>query len=128
MRTNIYMDRNGRTAYTKEEIAMALADLNSCEVGDIHGQGAVVTYFIHLDDNGNILKNLDGEEECFIRTITCDEFGLTEDEWDSLEILSFLWDHEVLECEAFADSVDDLTSNVNEWLWAKKHFGQLKED
>lgn len=128
MKTNIYMARNGHAAYTKEEIAMALADLNSYEVGDIHGQGAAVTYFIHLDDNGNILKSLDGEEECFVRTITCDEFGLTEDEWDSLEMLSFLWDHEVLECEAFADAVDDLTSNVNEWLWAKKHFGQLKED
>ena len=116
MRTNIYMDRNGRTAYTKEEIAMALADLNSCEVGDIHGQGAAVTYFIHLDDNGNILKNLDGEEECFIRTITCDEFGLTEDEWD----------HEVLECEAFADAVDDLTSEINAWL--KNRLEEKEED
>lgn len=113
---NIYMDRNGRTEYTREEIAKALADLNSCEAGDSFGQGAAVTYFIHLDDNGSILKSFDGEEECFIRTITCDEYGVAEEDWDEAWDSSFISDHESLECKAFADAVDDLTDQVNAWL------------
>lgn len=51
----ICMSRDGRKEYTVEEIAKALTSLNSVEDGDINGQGAAVTYFLHIDDEGNIL-------------------------------------------------------------------------
>ena len=113
---NIYMSRNGRTEYTRKEIAKALADLNSCECGDIHGQGAAVTYFIHVDDEGNILANMSGEEDCFIYTITCDEYGVDEEDWTETWDSSFIPEHEKLECVAFAAAVDELTDQVNAWI------------
>ena len=113
---NIYMSRNGRTEYTREEIAKALADLNSCEGGDIHGQSAAVTYFIHVDVEGNILVNMDGEENCFIYTITCDEYCINEEDWAETWDSSFIPEHENFGCKAFADAVDALTDQVNAWL------------
>lgn len=116
MKRDIYMERNGRSEYTKEDIAKALAELNSCEGGDIHGQGYAVTYFIHLDDEGNILENLEGEEICFIRTIYCEEYGVDEAEWGDIWDSTYLSNHETLDCKAFANAVRDLTDEVNSFL------------
>lgn len=55
--------------HAKEDIANALATFNSSEYGDIHGRGAAVTYFLHLDDDGNILPDLEREAVCFIATL-----------------------------------------------------------
>ena len=46
----IYTNRNGRN------------ELSSCECGDVSGQGAYITYYLHIDDNGNILDGQNGEE------------------------------------------------------------------
>ena len=113
---NIYMSRNGRTEYTREEIAKALVDLNNNEGGDIHGQGAAVTYYIHVDDEGNILGDTYGAEDYFIYTITCDEYGVDEEDWAETWNSSFIPEHENLECVAFAAAVDDLTDQVNAWI------------
>lgn len=110
------MNRDGRSEYTVEEIAKALASLDSSEGGDIHGQGAAVTYFLHIDDEGNILDGMDGEEECFISTITCDEYGIDEEDWEETWDSSYLPDHENLECEAFRNAVEYLTDQVNTWI------------
>lgn len=101
--------------YTKEDIANALATFNSSEYGDIHGRGAAVTYFLHLDDDGNILPNLDGEKVAFIATAKCSDYGVGEEEWKELWDSDFLSEHENLDCEAFADVVDSLLTQANEW-------------
>lgn len=123
---SIYMERNGRKAYTREEIAKALADLQGNEGGDVHGKGEAVTYFLHLDEDGNIIENMDGEEECFVSTIRMDDYEASEEEfkkygacedgslnwWDS----SFLADHETLGWDRFEDAVDSITEEVNAFL------------
>ncbi len=117
----IAKQREGRKEYTREEIAEVLASLNSCEP-----DGDMVTYFLHVDDDGNILANTDGEEKCFIYTISIEDYNVTESDiekygttddgefawWDS----SFLPDHESFSCEAFAEAVDQLTAEVNAYL------------
>lgn len=112
----VYMSRAGRSEYTVEEIAKALASLNSFEDGDVNGQGAAVTYFLHIDDKGNVLADKDGEEECFVKTIGCEDYGLDEKDWKDVWDSSFLPDHESLECEAFRDAAEDLTDQINSWL------------
>ena len=116
----IYTNRNGRNEYTVAEIAKALAELNSCEPGDVSGQGAYITYYLHLDDEGNILESQYGEEECFVYSIHCTDYGFSEEEWEKLG--DDLWDstfyeeHENLEFEPFADCVRELTEQANKWL------------
>ena len=117
---SIYVERNGRNEYTVAEIAKALAELNSSEPGDVFGQGAYITYYLHLDDEGNILESCDEEEECFVYSIHCIDYGFSEEEWEKLD--ADLWDstfyeeHEKLEFEPFADCVDALTNEVNNWI------------
>ena len=122
----IFTERNGRKRYTKEEVAYALASLNSSEPGDVTGNGEKVTYFLHVDDEGNILRNSNGEDECFIYTIDIDEYKISKEDvetygfdddgnfawWDS----SFLPDRENLDCKAFAECVDSLTDEVNQYI------------
>lgn len=122
----IFMKRDGRKEYTREEIAHALASLNSSEPGDISGVGEKITYFLHVDDDGNILRNQYGENECFIYTIDIEDYDITEEDietygfdddgnfawWDS----SFIPDRENLDCKPFAECVDSLTDEVNEYL------------
>ncbi len=117
----IAKQREDRKEYTREEIASVLASLNSCEP-----DGDMVTYFLHVDDDGNILDSKDGEEECFICNIPIEDYDITENDiatygtddngefawWDS----SFLPDHENLSCKAFAEAVDQLTAEVNAYL------------
>lgn len=117
---SIYVERNERNKYTVEEIAKVLHELSSCECGDVSGQGAYITYYLHLDDEGNILESCDEEEECFVYSIHCTNYGFSEEEWEKLD--DDLWDstfyeeHEKLEFEPFADCVDALTDEVNNWI------------
>ncbi len=116
----IYANRNGRKEYTVAEIAKALAELNSSEPGDVSGQGACITYYLHLDDEGNILKSFDGEEECFVYSIDFTDYGFNEEQWEDLG--DKLWDstfyerYENLEFKPFFDCVDALTDEANNWI------------
>ncbi len=123
---SIYMERNGRKEYTREEIAKALADLQSCEGGDIYGQGEAVTYFLHMDDEGNILTDKDDQDACFIYTINMDDYEASEEDLENYGVAedgSFNWwdsrflpDHETLGWDRFADAVDSLTEEANAFL------------
>ncbi len=123
----IVKQREGRKEYTREDIAEVLASFGQlCEPDIAYDGTEMVVYFLHVDDEGNILGDMDGEEECFICRIPIEDYDITESDiekygtddrgefawWDS----SFLADHENLSCEAFAEAVDQLTAEVNAYL------------
>lgn len=125
----VFIKRNGRKEYTREEIAHALVSLGSNEPENNCDEGKI-TYFLHIDDEGNIIGGTEGERYCFTYTIPIKDYNISEQDiekygfdddgnfawWDS----SFIPDRENLDCKPFAECVDGLTDEVNEWL---KHDG-----
>ncbi len=74
----------------------------------------MLVYYLHVDDEGNILGSKDGEEECFISRVGIWEYGIDEDNSD--ESFDDIYSNENLDCEAFADCVDDLTDQINRYI------------
>lgn len=99
--------------YTKEEICKVLQDLPSSDGG--YNNLREIYYYIHLDTDGNILDGCRDAEETFVRKITNEDYGLTEEEWDNMDC-EWIFDQENLSCKAFADTVEDLTDQVNDYL------------
>lgn len=125
---SIYLERNGRKEYTKEEIANVLASLPSCEVDETSvlpprkREDMVFIYYLHVDDEGNVLSDFYGEADCFTSRVGIWEYGIDEENSDDYfdeyghTDGDFIYENENLECEAFTNVVEDLTDQVNAYL------------
>lgn len=134
--SDIFLERGDRKEYTKEDIASVLIALDPTEpycAFNIYEESEerswedeAVMYSLHLDYDGNILESINGEtttltayaliRDFHVSKKDIQEYGMDEDGyfnwWDS----SFLTDHATLKCEAFADVVDQLVAQANDFL------------
>ncbi len=108
---DIFMDRNGRTEYTREDIFNVLKAQSSAEFGYYR----TLTYNIHIDDEGNILNWSICDSEQLVYELNYADYGLTEEEWDSVDC-EYFYANETWDCEAFVEAVDGLTKQVNQYL------------
>lgn len=94
--------------YTKEDIYDVLTSNQSMEVDELHQK---YVYYIHLDAEGNILDSKEGADECFTSGIGFEEYSD-----DADDEMDWYYAHENWDCKEFADVVEDLTDQVNDWL------------
>lgn len=108
---DIFMERNGRTEYTREEIFEVLKEQPSVEFGYYR----TLTYNIHVDDEGNILNWSIYNSEHLVYELNYADYGLAEEEWDSVDA-EWFYANEKWDCKAFVEAVDGLTKQVNQYL------------
>ena len=120
---DIIMKRNGRKEYTVAAIADILAS-SKYQMNAPVDEG--VEYFLHVDEDGNIVNGWHGYSECFTYLIPIEDYDISEEDietygrdddgnfawWDS----SFIPDRENLDCKAFAECVGSLTDDLNKYL------------
>lgn len=100
---------------TKEQVFSALMLPNSAEV-ETRGEETQVGYYLHVKEDGT----LDGAQKSdmdFTSGIAYWDYADTLEEFEDMEMEDLFDDtHENMSWEPFADVVEDLTNQANEWL------------
>lgn len=103
---------------TKEQVSSALMLPNSAEV-ESRGEETQVVYYLHVKEDGTIVNGtLDGAQKSdmdFTSGIAYWDYADTLEEFEDIEDL-FDGTYENMTWEPFADVVEDLTDQANDWL------------
>ena len=99
---------------TKEQVFTALVDNVSAEVEN-RGEETQVVYNLHLKEDGTIVDCCQKADADFSAWITYWDYADTLEEFEDMEDL-FDSAHENMSWEPFADVVEELTDQANEWL------------
>lgn len=99
---------------TKEQVFTALVDNVSAEVEN-RGEETQVVYNLHLKEDGTIVDCCQKADADFSAWIPYWDYADTLEEFEDMEDL-FDSAHENMSWEPFADVVEDLTDQANEWL------------
>lgn len=99
---------------TKEQVFTALVDNVSAEVEN-RGEETQVVYNLHLKEDGTIVDCCQKADADFSDWIPYWDYADTLEEFEDMEDL-FDSAHENMSWEPFADVVEDLTDQANEWL------------
>lgn len=99
MMTYICLERNGRRHYTREEVAKVIRDADPVEPALVNGisnsvDPGRVSYYLHLDEYGNILGGCWDGVEHFESTISISRFGITEEDFRKYGVNDYYEDHE----------------------------------
>lgn len=99
---------------TKEQVFTALVDNVSAEVEN-RGEETQVVYNLHLKEDGTIVDCCQKADADFSAWIPYWDYADTLEEFEDMEDL-FDSAHENMSWEPFADVVEELTDQANEWL------------
>lgn len=99
---------------TKEQVFEALVDNVSAEVEN-RGEETRVVYYLHVKEDGTIIDCYQKADADFSTWIPYWDYADTLEEFEDMEDL-FDSAHESIDWEPFADVVEDLTNQANEWL------------
>lgn len=99
---------------TKEEVFEQLVDNASAEVEGL-GEQTIVRYYLHVKEDGTIVDDYQKADATFVDDIQYWCYADTLEEFDNMEYL-FDPKYENMCWGPFADVVEDLTSDANEWL------------
>lgn len=99
---------------TKEQVFEALVDNVSAEVEN-RGEETRVVYYLHVKEDGTIIDCYQKADADFSTWIPYWDYADTLEEFEDMEDL-FDSAHESIDWEPFADVVEDLTDQANEWL------------
>lgn len=98
---------------TKEQVFEQLADNTSSELEGL-GEQTTMRYYLHVKDDGTIVNDYRNADATFVEDIpywcyadTLEEFYAIEDFYDTYENMAW---------KPFAETVEDLTNDANEWL------------
>lgn len=99
---------------TKEQVFEQLVDNASAEVEGL-GEQTIVRYYLHVKEDGTIVDAYYKADATFVEDIpywcyadTVEEFCAMEDLFDDT--------YENMAWKPFAETVEDLTNDANEWL------------
>ncbi|MBS5145911.1 MAG: hypothetical protein KHY89_10535 [Butyricicoccus pullicaecorum] len=92
---------------TLEQVLKALVDNQSVEI-----ENGYVEYYLHINENGEIVTSFRDAEISFTHKVDTDEI----DGWDEADDMDVIYNQENMETPWFADAVQDLTEQANEWI------------
>ena len=97
----------------ENEVRKALIEGQSAEFDD-----SGVTYYLHVNANGEIVHGYYDAEKSFTCSASYDDYGFTEEEWTDPDtvLTEDIYDHEVEGDPVFDRIVRDLTEQANEWI------------
>lgn len=99
---------------TKEQVFEALCDNASAEFEGL-GEQTTVRYYLHVKEDGTIVDDYQKADATFVEDIPYWCYADTVEEFENMEDL-FEPKYESMDWEPFADVVEDLTDQANEWL------------
>lgn len=99
---------------TKEQVFKALFDNTSAEVEN-RGEETQVVYYLHVKEDGTIVDCIHKSDMDFTSGIAYWDYADTLEEFEDMEDL-LDGTYEDMTWEPFADVVEDLTDQANEWL------------
>ena len=99
---------------TKEDVFNQLVDNTSAEVEGL-GEQTIVRYYLHVKEDGTIVNDYQNADATFVEDIPYCCYADTLEEFEEMEDL-FDDTYENMAWEPFAEVVEDLTNDANEWL------------
>lgn len=112
---------------TKEQVSTVLMLPTSAVVENL-GEGTRVVYYLHVKEDGTVVDCAQKSDMDFTSGIAYWDYADTLEEFEDMD-MEDLFDsaHENMSWEPFADVVEDLTDQANEWL-AKIEQEKEQED
>lgn len=99
---------------TKKQVFEQLVDNASAEFEGL-GEQKTVRYYLHVKEDGAIVDNYHDADATFVEDIPYRCYADTVEEFENIEEL-FGDAYENMSWKPFAEVVEDLTSDANEWL------------
>lgn len=101
---------------TKKQVSTVLMLPTSAVVENL-GEGTRVVYYLHVKEDGTVVDCAQKSDMDFTSGIAYWDYADTLDEFEDMD-MEDLFDsaHENMSWEPFADVVEDLTDQANEWL------------
>ena len=99
---------------TKEQVFEQLVDNTSAEFEGL-GEQTTVRYYLHIKEDGTIVDDYQEADATFVEDIPYWCYADTLEEFESMENL-FDDTYENMAWKPFAETVEDLTNDANEWL------------
>ena len=99
---------------TKEQVFEQLVDNTSAEFEGL-GEQTTVRYYLHVKEDGTIVDDYSKADATFVEDIPYWCYADTLEEFENMEDL-FDDTYENMAWEPFAEVVEDLTNDANEWL------------
>lgn len=99
---------------TKEQVFEQLVDNASAELEGL-GEQTTMRYYLHVKEDGTIVNNYRNADATFVEDIPYWCYADTLEEFYDIED-SFYDTYESMAWKPFAETVEDLTNDANEWL------------
>lgn len=99
---------------TKEQVFEQLVDNASAELEGL-GEQTTMRYYLHVKEDGTIVNNYRNADATFVEDIPYWCYADTLEEFCNMED-SFYDTYESMAWKPFAETVEDLANDANEWL------------
>lgn len=100
---------------TKEQVFEALCDNASSENEGL-GEDTKVVYYLHVKEDGTIVNDYQEADASFTSSISWEDYGVDWETWETPFTAFSTYNYERMDFEPFAEVVEDLTNQANEWL------------
>lgn len=97
---------------TKEQVFEALASFSSVEFESLNEDDWKAVYYLHIKEDGTIVDSYWKADASFTDWIPRCSYVDTVDEFGEIDICNY----ERMDFKPFAEVVEDLTNQANEWL------------
>ena len=97
---------------TKEQVFEALASFSSVEFESLNEDDWKAVYYLHIKEDGTIVDSYWKADASFTDWIPRWSYVDTVDDFGEIDIC----DYERMDFKPFAEVVEDLTNQANEWL------------
>lgn len=100
---------------TKEQVFEQLVDNASSENEGL-GEDTKVVYYLHVKEDGTIVDDYQKADASFTSSISWEDYGVDWETWETPFTAFSTYDYERMDFKPFAEVVEDLTNQANEWL------------
>lgn len=96
---------------TKEEIKSWIKNHAAAEF-----EPERIDYYLHITDDGEVVDNYSKADKSFVCSLRPEDFGLTQEEYETAENPEAIYQHEVDGDPIFEKIIDDLMSQARDYL------------
>lgn len=75
-----------------------------------------IDYYLHITDEGEIVDSCSKADKTFICSLRPEDFGLTQEEYETAENPEAIYQHEVDGDPVYEQIIDDLMSQARDYL------------